>query len=211
MPHFFAFTCCIMKFSLSSFPCKPQQIAAPLAVLILALLSFAFDSFLSDLFIYQRDLINQGELWRIITSHFFHTNGNHFLLNALAVVMLWGLHGHFYTIKKYAIVFMISTLICSMGIHWFSPNIDQYVGLSGVLHGLFIWGAIEDIKAKERTGYLLLIGVILKIAHEQFYGASEDVASLIGANVAINAHLWGAIGGVLAVGLLSFFQSKRNK
>ena len=106
---------------------------------------------------------------------------------------------------------MISTIICSVGIHWFSPDIKQYVGLSGVLHGLFIWGAIEDIKAKDRTGYLLLLGVILKIAHEQYYGASEDVADLIGANVAINAHLWGAIGGVLAVIILIIIKSPNNK
>ena len=106
---------------------------------------------------------------------------------------------------------MVSAIICSIGIHWFSPDIEQYVGLSGVLHGIFIWGAIEDIKAKERTGYLLLVGVILKIAHEQYYGASEDVASLIGASVAINAHLWGAIGGVIAVMILFMIKSFTKK
>jgi rhomboid family GlyGly-CTERM serine protease len=188
-----------MKFSLQSFPCQPQQILAPLVILTLSLFAFIFDSRFSELLVYQRNLVNQGEIWRIFTGHFFHTNGFHFILNGAAVIMLWALHGHFYTLKKYSIVFIVSTLVCSIGIHWFSLNINQYVGLSGVLHGLFIWGAIEDIKAKERTGYLLLIGVILKIAHEQFYGASEDVASLIGASVAINAHLWGAIGGVLSV------------
>lgn len=196
-----------MKFSFASFPTKIQQVSVPLAVLIISFIAFMFDSSLSDFFVYQRSLVLKGEVWRAFTGHFFHSNGFHFLLNSAAVVMLWVLHGHFYTIKSYLWVFIFSAVICSVGIHWFSPNIDQYVGLSGVLHGLFIWGAIEDIKAKERTGYLLLLGVILKIAHEQIYGASEDVATLIGANVAINAHLWGAIGGVLAVILLTIFKS----
>ena len=196
-----------MKFSLASLPTTPQQISVPLIVLFISLISFLFDNSLSELLVYQRSLVTQGEIWRVFSGHFFHTNGFHFLLNAAAVVMLWALHGHFYTIKSYLIVFMVSAIICSIGIHWFSLDIEQYVGLSGVLHGIFIWGAIEDIKAKERTGYLLLLGVILKIAHEQYYGASEDVSDLIGANVAINAHLWGAIGGVIAVIILIIIKS----
>jgi len=201
-----------MKFSISSFPCKTQQILAPLTVLIISLIAFIFDNSLSEPLIYQRSLVNQGELWRTVTSHFFHTNGFHFLLNGAAVIMLWVIHGHFYTIKTYSLVFIISAIICAVGIHWFSLHINQYVGLSGVLHGLFIWGAFEDIKAKERTGYLLLFGILLKIAHEQFYGASEDVAALINANVAINAHLWGAIGGVIAIVMLTIMAYRaKNK
>ncbi|MBA6373421.1 MULTISPECIES: rhombosortase [unclassified Colwellia] len=196
-----------MRLSLSAFPISVQQVTVPAIVLIISLVAFIFDSSLSGFFVYQRSLVTQGEVWRVFSGHFFHTNGAHFLLNSAAVIMLWALHGHFYTIKSYLIVFMISAVICAAGIHWFSPNIEQYVGLSGILHGLFIWGAIEDIKAKERTGYLLLIGVILKIAHEQYYGASEDVADLIGANVAINAHLWGALGGVLAILFLMAIKS----
>jgi len=189
----------------------PQQLSVPLIVLLISLISFVFDNSLSELLVYQRTLLMQGEVWRIFSSHFFHTNGFHFLLNAAAVVMLWALHGQFYTIKSYLFVFMMSAITTSIGIHSFSPDIEQYVGLSGVLHGIFIWGAIEDIKAKERTGYLLLLGVILKIAHEQYYGASEDVAVLIGAKVAINAHLWGAVGGVIAVILLFIIKSTVSK
>jgi len=200
-----------MKFSFSSFPMTPQQLSVPLIVLLISLISFVFDNSLSELLVYQRTLLMQGEVWRIFSSHFFHTNGFHFLLNAAAVVMLWALHGQFYTIKSYLFVFMMSAITTSIGIHSFSPDIEQYVGLSGVLHGIFIWGAIEDIKAKERTGYLLLLGVILKIAHEQYYGASEDVAVLIGAKVAINAHLWGAVGGVIAVILLFIIKSTVSK
>jgi membrane associated rhomboid family serine protease len=54
-----------------------------------------------------------------------------------------------------------------------------------------------DIKAKDKTGYLLLLGLLVKVAHEQFYGASTDGIDLIDASVAINAHLWGAVGGAI--------------
>ena len=64
---------------------------------------------------------------------------------------------------------------------------------------IFVFGAIMDINVKDKTGYLLFIGVWLKIAHEQIYGASTDVSDLIEASVAVDAHLWGAIGGLIFV------------
>lgn len=111
--------------------------------------------------------------------------------------MLWALHGRFYSIKNYTALFLFCSITTSIGIYYFDPTLIQYVGLSGILHGVFIFGAIMDINAKDKTGYLLFIGGWLKIAHEQFYDASTDVSNLIEASVAIDAHLWGALGGLL--------------
>lgn len=54
-----------------------------------------------------------------------------------------------------------------------------------------------DILNKVRSGWLLLAGVAAKLVFEQLQGSSEDVASLIDANVAVDAHLYGAVCGVL--------------
>ncbi|MFT5756287.1 MAG: rhomboid family GlyGly-CTERM serine protease [Alteromonadaceae bacterium] len=188
---------------LKSLPLQPEKITLPLIIILLSCLAFIFDDSLHAIFIYQRDLVSQGEIWRIFTGHIFHTNGYHLLLNVLALIMLWALHGQFYNSRIYLLVLIISALTSSIGIHFFSLDIQRYVGLSGVLHGVFIWGAVMDIKTKDKTGYILLVGVFLKILHEQFYGASEDVAQLISASVAINAHLWGALGGVI-IGIYSY-------
>jgi len=182
---------------------KPLPVIAthslgPAIVFALALSALIFDVQISDLLIYNRSLITAGEYWRIISGHFFHSNANHFLLNVAAVALLWALHGQYYSYKNYLLVFLTSAIVCSLGIYWFSVNIELYVGLSGVLHGFFVWGALMDIKHKEKTGYLLLIGAMAKIIHEQIYGASADVEILIGAIVATDAHLYGAIGGILA-------------
>lgn len=183
---------------LKSFPTRFIHIFNPAIVLALAFLAFIFDEQLADILIYNRTLVTQGEYWRYLTGHFLHTNGNHFMLNAAAVVLLWALHGQYYNHTSYWITFIVSALVCGLGIHWFSLDISLYVGLSGVLHGFFVWGALMDIKHQEKTGYLLLIGVILKIAHEQFYGASADVEAFINSSVATDAHMFGAIGGLLA-------------
>lgn len=190
-------------------PTTKQQITAPVAMLILATLAFIFDQSLSPLLNYQRDSIGDGEIWRLLTAHFFHTNTYHLLLNLAALVMLWALHGHFYRVNTYLYVFGISSIISALGIHYFSLDIRQYVGLSGTLHGIFMWGALLDIANKEKTGYLLLFGGWAKIVHEQVYGASGDVAELISAKVAIDAHLFGAIAGCLT-GAYALYQH-RNK
>jgi len=180
-----------------SFPIAPQQFLAPLFILLGSLIALLFEQQLGDSLIYKRLLVSHGEWWRFISAHFFHTNLNHFLLNSAALTLLWALQGHLYTIKSYLFAFFFSAFFSCLGVHFFSPDLTQYVGLSGALHGIFIWSALQEIKHKEKIGYVLLFGIVLKISFEQFYGASADLSEMIAAKVAINAHLWGAIGGAL--------------
>lgn len=186
-------------FRVNALPIQYHQALLPFIVIVICLAAYFFES---NSFHFHRELFSNGEYWRGVTSHFLHTNVNHLLLNISAVFLLWALHGKFYTLKNYALVFIVSAISATFGIYYYSPEIMKYVGLSGVLHGFFIWGAIKDIQRNDKTGYLLLLGVIGKVTHEQVVGASEDVAELISATVAVDAHLWGMIGGAL-VGLCS--------
>lgn len=166
-------------------------------LLVIALLCFLLDAQINEYFVYNRMLVEELQLWRLFTGHAFHTNYAHFILNTLAIILLWALHGQFYSTKQYLLLCLFSGLIVSLAIYYFSPEMHQYVGLSGILHAIFVWGALKDIQNKEKTGYILMAGVIIKVAQEQFFGASEEVANLIDATVAIEAHLWGVIAGVI--------------
>ncbi|WP_083690156.1 rhombosortase [Colwellia sp. UCD-KL20] len=194
-------------FTIKSLPLKKHQIALPLLVIILSTLAFICDV---DSLAFQRDLFIEGEFWRGLTGHFLHTNFNHFILNIIAVILLWALHGQFYNLVNYTLIFLVCAITTTFGVYIYSPEIMQYVGLSGVLHGLFIWGAIKDIQNKDKTGFVLLVAVIGKVIHEQIKGASKEVADLISATVAIDAHLWGMIGGGV-IGLLSLYHVKKSK
>ena len=181
-------------------------------VIILSLLAYFFEHELLNSLVYQRELINQGELWRMLTGHFFHTNNNHLLLNLAGLILLWSLHGQYYQLNNYVLLFVFSGLFISTYLYYLSPQLIQYVGLSGILHSVFIWGAIKDIQHKIKSGYLLLIGVLIKVTHEQFYGASDHVMKLINANVAIEAHLAGVIAGIIFIVLIylsNFFLLKK--
>ena len=185
-------------------PTSKQYLFGPLLIIVLALSVFFFENTNTDLS-YHRDLLEQGQWWLLFSGHILHTNDMHLALNGAAVLLLWALHGQFFSYVNYLIIWLLLALGTSIGLYYFSPEMISYVGLSGVLHGFFVIGACEDIKHKEKTGYLLLFAVIAKVIHEQIFGASKEVMQLIDANVAIDAHLYGLISGLFIVIIISSY------
>ena len=180
-------------------PIQTKYSLAPLLIVIVSIVLALTEPMSSDWFAYDRNKLNNFQWWRLITGHFLHTNAIHLLLNTAGLGLLWALHGHYYKMPRYLIQFFTLCLGTAIGLYLFAEQMQWYVGLSGVLHGLFIIGAYFDIRHKFKTGWLMLIGVWLKVIHEQIYGASEDVAQLIAANVAVDAHLFGTITGSIIV------------
>jgi rhomboid family GlyGly-CTERM serine protease len=176
-------------------PIQPKHSLAPLLIVIISIILALTEPLSSNMFAYDRNQLNNLQLWRLITGHFLHTNTTHLLLNTAGLTLLWALHGHYYKTPRYLMQFFVLSLGTAIGLYLFADQMQWYVGLSGVLHGLFVIGAYFDIRQNFKTGWLMLIGVWLKVAHEQIYGASEDIAQLIAANVAIDAHLFGTISG----------------
>lgn len=95
------------------------------------------------------------------------------------------------------------------GVALLFSSIQIYVGLSGTLHGLFSLFALREALNGRNSSWLLVLGLIAKIAWEQFVGASSTTGELINARVAIEAHLAGALaGGFMAV--IVFLMNKRT-
>lgn len=179
-----------------------RHVSGPLLLIILCALFFYSEPQTSHFLAYERQQIEQFEWWRLISGNLLHTNLSHLLLNLTAVVLLWALHGQYFNLHNYALMFVILSISTTLLIYFFARQLHWYVGLSGVLHGVFLIGAYFDIKQGMKTGWLLLLGVLLKVAHEQIFGASQEIAELINAQVAIDAHLFGALSGVVIIGLL---------
>lgn len=184
---------------------KVSSALGPLILIGLAVLAFFSPDDIRELLIYDRGRIQSGEFWRLLTGHFLHTNLNHLLLNCAAVAVLWVLHSDYYRALGYLLLVVLLALLTGVGLLFFSPSVSWYVGLSGVLHGLIIWGGIHDIQRGWMTGYLIVLGTAGKVAWEQFGGDTSAAAALIGAPVAIDAHLWGAVAGALVPGLWLVF------
>jgi len=190
-------------------PLQPRYVFPPLCLILLSSLLAWLG--INDELEFNRQLIEQGQLWRLFTSQFVHANWAHLGLNCAGIVLIWLLHGEYTSPSRYG--FNIATLAiwCGLGVFWFCPTITIYTGLSALLHGVIIWGAIKDVTVGLKSGYVLFIGVWVKLIAEQINGPSADIGALINSMVAVDAHLIGAIGGVLLGAPLIIKFISRNK
>jgi len=69
-----------------------------------------------------------------------------------------------------------------------------YVGSSGVLHGVMAAGTLAHLRRRDLDGWLLAAFIVVKVAYEQHTGALPFADS--GAGVIVDAHLFGALGGL---------------
>lgn len=176
----------------------PYLLIAFICLLLTLWYSLVSESTLqTSLYAYQRNFVNTGQWWRIFTAHFMHSNVIHFSVNIVGLFLLWLLHGEYAKPRSFFINILLLCIGISLCIYVWSPSIQWYVGLSGVLHGLFAWGVIIDIFLKRKTGYVLLVGLIVKIVDEQFFSSSQYMSNLIEVSVAVDAHLYGAVLGII--------------
>ena len=184
-------------------------IAGPLFLSVIAVVLFLFEPWSFTVLGYERNAVETWQLWRFFSANLLHSNGTHLIMNLLAILAVWALHGEHYPLRRYAALCFGLGVFCTVCIYFFTPERSSYVGLSGVIHGLLLYGSCLDIRNKIWLGWVLLVGVWLKIIQEQLYGASATTAELIQASVAIEAHLYGAIGGAMC-GLLALTKAKRQ-
>ena len=158
---------------------------------------------------YNRLAIAEGELWRLISGHLLHSNLAHLLLNLAGLLVIMLLYAPFSKRLAFGWQLVILSLGISIGLWLFASQITHYVGLSGVLHGILCYGAVLDIRQGHRSGWLILLGLFGKLVYEHYYGPDVELGALIAAEVAIEAHLYGAIVGLL-LGLLLFNRTPRQ-
>lgn len=176
----------------------PYGVVLAISILCALLYFLQLDATLA----FRRAAIAHGEWWRLFTGNLLHTNHWHLLMNLGGLWVISFLHENHYRAGNFTLLFCLLCLLQGLGLYWFYPTLSGYVGLSGMLHGLFAYGALKDIQMKIRSGYLLFAGVCAKVAYEQYYGATDQITKLIDARVATEAHLVGVVSGILLFLLL---------
>jgi rhomboid family GlyGly-CTERM serine protease len=153
---------------------------------------------------FDRPEIASGQWWRLLTGHFVHLDLEHAVLNSLGLVLMWALFARDYSPWRWAAIYWTSALAVSVGLWFGNPELQWYVGASGVLHGVMTAGTIAHLRRRDLDGWILAIFIIAKLSYEQASGALPFAGS---PDTIVDAHLYGAIGGlVIAV----FLKSRRQ-
>lgn len=155
-----------------------------------------------DLLRYDRTGIAEGDLWRLLTGHFAHLGLSHMLLNIAGLALVWLLVGTAWTLWQWAFVTLMSLAFIDLCFWFFDPHLSWYVGMSGLLHALLVAGILGRVREAPAESLALGLIVLAKVAWEQFAGPLPGSESSAGGAVVVNAHLYGAIAGIIAAGAL---------
>lgn len=147
---------------------------------------------------YEREALAAGEWWRLLGAHLVHLGWRHALLDLAGVALLAWLWGRRYPPGRWLWITLASAAAVVAGLWWLSPEVYWYVGLSGVLHGAVAAGAVALVRERAPGGWLLLWALLAKLAVEQWLGPLWLTAEAAGGPVIVDAHLYGAVGGLLA-------------
>ena len=170
----------------------------PFAFALVCLVTAAWRDPARELLRYDRLATADGEIWRLLTGHFVHLGLPHLLLNLAGLALVWLLVGRRYGTKQWLYVAAISIVATGAGFWWLDTDLRWYVGLSGMLHGLLLAGAIQGIRWVRWESVAICVLVVAKLAFEQFVGPLPGSEMAAGGPVVVSAHLYGAVGGVLS-------------
>ena len=151
---------------------------------------------------YDRLKIEEGEYWRLLTGHFTHLSVAHLNLNLFGLFLVWLLVGRYYSSLQWLLVILFCLLTASAGFWFIDPNILWYVGLSGILHGFLLAGAMQGCRVLPVENAIIFAIVIGKLVYEQVAGPVPGAESGSGGSVVVNAHLFGSVGGILGATIL---------
>jgi rhomboid family GlyGly-CTERM serine protease len=148
---------------------------------------------------YERQGVLAGEFWRLVTAHLIHVDFVHLGWNLAGLALVAWLFGREFRVHEWAVILAGSTIAVDLGFLLLEPQLDWYVGFSGVLHGLmaaglcaWLWRSPDSLTALVATVFAA------KLAWEHFAGPLPFTAGSLDVPVVHQSHSYGAVGGLLA-------------
>lgn len=151
---------------------------------------------------YRRAAILDGEVWRVLTGSLAHLGWAHLTRDLAGLLLIWALLSRCLDELEWLAVMLCAAAAVGVGLLAFSPGIAWYVGISGVLFGVFAAGALAERHTRPVYAGLLLLAMAGLIAWQWIAGALPGETIGLGGRVVPQAHLYGASGGAAAVLLL---------
>ena len=160
---------------------------------------------------YRRSLISNGHWWLLLTGNFVHLGTSHLWMNMAGLGLVVALVWQHYSALQWSALIILCSLGVGVGLWFFNPEVEGYVGFSGTLHGLIIAGTLADLRTYPRSAAVLLVLVVGKLVWEQSRGALPGSESVAGGLVLVDAHLYGAISGAVIAPILIAYNHQRAR
>lgn len=145
---------------------------------------------------YERDWVQTGQIWRIVTGHWVHVGWVHWFLNSFSLVVMVILTTPAWSVPRW----IINTVGLAIGISilmtLFNPEVKDMAGHSGVLYGLFILGALSLYAEDRLIAILVIFAILLKVCMEQFDFYDFNTSAFIGARVIVDSHMYGVFSAI---------------
>jgi rhomboid family GlyGly-CTERM serine protease len=147
---------------------------------------------------YERSAVLAGEAWRLVTGHLVHADAAHLAWNVAGVVLVAFLFAREFPAPRWLAVLLASAAAIDAGFLLLEPQLEWYVGFSGVLHGWMAAGLVAWLhRARDPLTWLVAALFVAKLAWEHCVGALPFTAESLSLPVVHEAHSYGAIGGAL--------------
>ena len=152
------------------------------------------------LFVYDRNLISDGEVWRLASAHLVHYSRSH-LLNNIAVLIpaAWLVESR--SRVDLLCVVCVSIFAISATVWFLEPGIDRYAGASGVSLALLTFAGLRGL---ETVGYwrgvsaFVLVVIAAKLIAETMFGWQlVDWKQAEGFVPVASSHVAGALSALL--------------
>jgi rhomboid family GlyGly-CTERM serine protease len=181
--------------------------AALLLTLVVLLLPAAGGESWRTAWRYDRVALQYGEWWRLVSAHVVHLGNRHLLFNAVGLLLLWCLFARSWRPRQWLLIVLLSMLGIDAGLWLLSPDVQWYVGASGVLHGVWAAGAWSEWRGRRAWYWLPAALLAGKLLGEQWQDRSLVVGDM---PVVLAAHLYGAVSGLLLPLVWQLRRSQRS-
>lgn len=169
----------------------------PLLLALLLVVLAASGAGVRDALAFDRTALQGGQAWRLLSAHFVHLGVYHTALNVSALGVFVLLCPQAVALRFWLRRLLLLSLAISLGLYFFVPALQHYVGFSGVLHGLFVLGLLPQAWRGDRIAALALLYLSGKLLYESLAGAPLSDAHAIGGAVITEAHRYGALAALL--------------
>lgn len=137
--------------------------------ILIGVSSIFFFTWLSELLIFNRSLIIEGEYWRIFSAHFVHFSWEHYIFNTL-IFLIPAMRIEKKSIWNFILLFVLLVFFISVSLFVFEKNLEIYAGLSGISIGMFFYWLLTVMKESQGIKVYMvgaiLVAIVFKIGLE---------------------------------------------